>query len=82
MTTTAITEGARRASSCTSPSRCSAPVYPDRHGNLYDSGYWDRYEGKPRPGRKAERSEREGWDDCDRELRAEQNTMLAGTSAR
>ena len=58
----------------TSPAPCSAPVYPERHSNLYDSGYWDRYEGKPRPGRKAERSEREGWDDCSRELREEQNT--------
>lgn len=63
---------------CTSPPTCSAPVYPERITNLYDLGYWDRYEGKPRPTLRP--TETAGWDDCDLELRAEQNNNLTDTT--
>ncbi len=53
----------------------SAPCPPEeRHQSPYQSGYWDRYEGKPRPDRMyADPHKIEGWDDCDLDLKAEAN---------
>ncbi len=39
----------------------------------YDRGYWSRYDGAERPARKS--ISRQGWDDCDVELRME--TMVS-----
>lgn len=42
-----------------------------RENHPYDNGYWDRYDGKPPPSEQpGNRLAREGWFDCDRELRA------------
>jgi len=39
-----------------------------KENHPYDRGYWKRYDGEPRPIKKAEA---EGWDDCDKELMVE-----------
>jgi hypothetical protein len=40
-----------------------------RERHPYDDGYWARYDGKRRPKRAGE--PRDGWDECDGELRME-----------
>lgn len=53
------------------PNKCqpgSAKGRPDwivRENNPYDDGYWARFAGKKRP---TGRRQRQGWDDCNREL--------------
>ena len=47
----------------------TTPKFPVLPLHPYDRGYWERYDGKPRP--KYGMAARQGWDDCDAELRAE-----------
>lgn len=53
----------------TNPAKTSNWIIRERHP--FDDGYWSRYDGRPRPSGKRQR---EGWDDCNRELREERQS--------
>jgi hypothetical protein len=46
-----------------------------REDHPYDRGYWARYDNKARP---SGTEQRQGWDDCNRELRAERAVKQPG----
>lgn len=55
---------------------------PDRvvENHPYDRGYWARYDGQPRPKRPG--AKRDGWDQCDAEIRDEARCTASETGAR
>jgi len=43
-----------------------------RENDPFDDGYWDRFDGKPRPSGAQQQA---GWDACDKELAEDASTQ-------